>query len=65
VAGGADDPHPARIGSVLGSTTGEGRQERVMDIDYLVVHGPDERRRDDLHVACEHDEVDLLLMYRP
>ena len=39
----------------------EGRQERVVDVDDAVRVGRAELVRDDLHVARQHDEVDLLV----
>ena len=40
--------------------TNKGRQERVVDVDHAVREGVAELVRDDLHVARQHYEVDLL-----
>jgi hypothetical protein len=59
VRGGADDLHPALVGARVGIGAREGRQERVVDVDDRRAHRPQERRREDLHVAGEHDQVEL------
>ena len=61
VAGGADELDAAREGRVIRARAGEGGQERVVDVDDAARVGVDERGREDLHVAGEDDEVDLVL----
>ena len=56
----ADEVHAARVRPVVRLRTDEGRQERVVDVDDAVRVGRAKFVRDDLHVAREHDEVDLL-----
>jgi hypothetical protein len=41
---------------------GEGRQQRRVDVEDAVGEGGDELRRDDAHVACETDEIDVVLV---
>ena len=62
VDGAAGDLDAVVEGLVLGVESGEGGQERGVDIDDAVGVGLDESGRDDAHVACEADEVDLVLV---
>lgn len=58
---GANDLHPALVRLVVRLGALEGRQEAVVDVDDAARHGLAERRREHLHVAREHDELDAVL----
>ena len=60
VAGRADQFDASCEGGVVGLRSGEGGQEGVVDVDDPQGVGLDEARREDLHVAGEDDEVDLV-----
>ncbi len=61
MAGGADQFHAAVEGAVVRLGAAERGQKRVMDIDNSLRIAGDEVRRQDLHVAGEHDKIDALL----
>lgn len=56
----ADDLDPPLVRLVVGLGALERGQEGVVDVDDLAGHGGAERRREDLHVAGQHDEVDVV-----
>ena len=61
VGGGADHFDAALVGLVVGPRAGEGGQERVMDVDYLIPVAPRELLPNHLHIAGEDDEIDALV----
>ena len=52
---GPDQLHAAGEGLPVGACAGEGREERVMDVDHPAGIPRDEFGRQDPHVAGEHD----------
>ena len=56
----ANDLHAPLVRLVVGFCALEGGKERMVDVDDLPGHGGAERRTEDLHVACEDDEVDFM-----
>src|SRR6185503_21027014 len=58
----SNELHTAATCLVIRLRAGEGREERVMDVDDAVAEPGDERRAQDLHVAREDDEIDLVLL---
>jgi hypothetical protein len=54
----ADDLHAPLVRLVVGLRALETREEGVVDVDDAAGHGGAERRREDLHVPREDDEVD-------
>ena len=61
MAGGTDDFHAALPGLVVGLGSHEGGQERVVNVDDVVRVFGNHLVRDNLHVAGQHDERDVLL----
>jgi len=61
VGSGADEFDAAFEGGVVGFGAGEGGQEGVVDVDDAGREARDEVLGEDLHVAGEDDEIDLLL----
>lgn len=59
---GPDKLHAAVIGLVVWLGALEGRQETVVDIDDFARHGLAQRRRQNLHVPRQHDQLDLVLL---
>jgi hypothetical protein len=59
VRGRADDLHAALLRAAVGVGAGEGRQERVVDVDHRAADAGQEVAAEDLHVAGEDDEVEL------
>lgn len=59
---GPDELHAAVIGLVVGLGALEGRQKTVVDIDDFPRHGLAQRRRQNLHVPRQHDQLDLILL---
>src|SRR4051812_33213350 len=57
VRGCTDELDAALLGLLVGARPGERGQERVMDVDDRHADAIEELRREDLHVACEHDQV--------
>lgn len=57
----ADDLDAALVRLVVGLCALEGRQEAVVDVDDLAAHGLAQHGREDLHVAGEDDELDVML----
>ena len=60
VRGGADTLHAAAVGLVVGPAAAEGRQEGVVDVDDARRVGLDEVSVENLHVAGQDDQVDLV-----
>ena len=60
VGGGADQLHPPLPGLVVGLGPLEPGQERVVDVDGASLELPADRLRQDLHVAGQHHQVDLV-----
>ena len=61
VGGGTDHFDAALVGLVVGPRAGEGGQERVVDVDYLIPVACDKFLPDQLHIAGEDDEIDTLV----
>ena len=61
VAGGAYEFNTAGEGGVIGSCADKGGQEGVVDVNDRRGEALDELGAEDLHVAGEDDEVDLLV----
>ena len=59
VGGRADELDAPLLGSSIGRRADEGRQERVMNVDQRAADIGEELRRDDLHVAGEHHQIDV------
>jgi hypothetical protein len=59
VGRGADQLDATVLGLLVGTGADEGGQERVVDVDQRAPGLAEEGRADDLHVAGEHDEVDV------
>ena len=57
MAGGSYDFHTTLESRVIGLGADKGRQEGMMDVDNPIGISIDELFRNDLHVACQHDEV--------
>ena len=57
VRGGADQLHTPLLGLVVRARAHERGQEGVVDVDDAAGPALHERRREDLHVAGEHDQV--------
>ena len=57
VAGGADKLDAAVVRLAVGISSGEGREERVVDVDDAVEVLLAEPRREDLHVAAEDAQL--------
>ncbi len=64
MTGRADDFHAAIVGRVIGPGSGEGRQKRMMDVDDAVRELRDKLTGEDLHIACQHDEIDLEIAHQ-
>lgn len=62
VCRGANDLDTAVVGLVVGLGALEGGQEAVVDVDDLAAHGGAERGREDLHVAGQDDELNVVLL---
>lgn len=62
VGRGPNDLYTAVVGLVVGLGALEGGQEAVVDVDDLAAHGGAERRRKDLHVAGQDDELNIVLL---
>ncbi len=62
VGGGTDDLDPPFVGLVVGVPAGESRQEGVMDVDDPVGESIQDRVAEDLHVAGQYDQIDVLLL---
>ncbi|MNI59286.1 hypothetical protein D3C73_1144430 [compost metagenome] len=60
MGGRSDNLHPALVGLCIGFAANERRQERMVDIDNPVPVMLNERRRNNLHVAGQDDDVDIL-----
>ncbi len=58
VTGGSDEFHAAFVGRVIRPRSDERRQKRVVHVDDSRGITTHELRREDLHIACKHDEVD-------
>ena len=56
----ADELDAARVRPVVRLRPNKGRQERVVDVDHAARVGRAELVRNNLHVARQHYEVDLL-----
>ncbi|GAA5210838.1 hypothetical protein GCM10023323_40060 [Streptomyces thinghirensis] len=61
VRGGTHQFHPALLGLGVGGGANEGRKEGVVDVDDRDADFLDEVAGADLHVAGQHDEVDVAL----
>ena len=61
VGGRADQLDATVVGLAVRVGPGEGREERVVDVDDPVRVGGDGPRRQDAHVARQHDELDVVL----
>lgn len=62
VGGRADNLHTAVIGLVVGLGALEGRQEAVVDVDDTSRHGLAQLRRQDLHIAGQNNQVNLVFL---
>ena len=62
MARGSDNLHATLPGLMIGFGTHEGGQERVVDIDDMVRIGGYHVVRDNLHIAGQDDERDILLL---
>lgn len=60
MGGRADDLDPPLVGLVVGLCAFEARKEGVVDVDYAAGHCGAEGWGEDLHVAGEDDEVDVV-----
>lgn len=60
MGGCADDFDAPLVRLVVGFCAFEGGEEAVVDVDYSAGHRGAERRGEDLHVAGEDDEVDVV-----
>ena len=60
----ADQLHAAGVRLLVGVRALEAGQERVVDVDRAAREPLAQRRRQDLHVAREHDELDVVLLDR-
>ena len=60
VGRGADELDAAVVRLVVGLGALEAGQERVVDVDGPALEGAAQAVAEDLHVAGEHDEVDVL-----
>lgn len=58
VAGGADEFDATSEGGVVGTGSGEGREEGVVDVDDALGIGADKLWGQNLHVASEDNHVD-------
>lgn len=58
---GPDDLNAAVVRLVVGLGALERGQEAVVDVDDLAAHGGAQRGREDLHVAGQDDELDVVL----
>jgi len=59
---GADNLNTAIVRLMVRLRALERRQETVVDIDDFSRHGGAQSRRQDLHVARQHDEIDVILL---
>ena len=59
---GADHLHAAIIGAMIGVRALEAGQETVVDVDHAPIQPTAQRIGQDLHVAREDDQIDLLLI---
>ena len=62
VRGRSDQLHAAGVGLVVGLGALEAGQERVVDVDRAAFEGPAEVVGQDLHVAGQHHQVDVVLV---
>jgi hypothetical protein len=62
VSGGADQLHAALVGMLIRAPAAEGGKEGVMDVDHGAVEAFQEFPRQDLHVAGQDHEVDVVLV---
>ena len=61
VSGGSDDLHTSGSGLLVRIGAGEGGQEGVMDVNAASVPRLGKGGRENLHVAGEHHQIDLVL----
>jgi hypothetical protein len=59
VGGGADQLHAASMGLMVRAGPGEGWQEGMVNVDDRAADAVEEIRAEDLHVAGQHDQIDL------
>jgi hypothetical protein len=59
VRGGPDQLHPALTRTTVGVGAREGRKEGVMDVDDRHPHPLQEIAAEDLHVACQHEQLGI------
>ena len=62
VTGGSDDFHSPFEGCMVRACPDECRQEGMVDIDDTLWIRLDHAVRDDLHVACQYNEVDIIFL---
>jgi len=62
VTGCSDNLDASLIRLPVGIATGERRKKRVVNIDDSVGVAFDKPRRENLHVACQSDCIDLLVL---
>jgi hypothetical protein len=60
MAGGSDQLHAALEGLMIRFRSDESGKKRMVDIDHAQQVLGDEVRSQDLHIAREHDQVDVL-----
>lgn len=61
VGRGADNLNAAVVGLVVGLGALEGGQEAVVDVDDFAAHGGAQGGREDLHIAGQDDELNVVL----
>jgi hypothetical protein len=64
VGSGTNNLHATIMGLVIGFRALEGRQEAVVDVDDAPGHNFAQLRRQNLHIACQHNQINVVLTHQ-